>query len=92
MDKKHKITLEYCVPWNYWPRAARAADDILSSYQHIVEDFTFITGSKGVFDFKVDGKTLYSKKETGRHAEPGEVLQLFKELVGPDVPTYPKKD
>jgi selenoprotein W-related protein len=68
------------------------ADDVLSNYQHVVEDFKFITGSKGVFHFVVNGETLYSKKETGRHAEPGEVLQRFKELVGPDVPTYPKKD
>jgi len=68
------------------------ADDILSNYQHIVEDFTFVTGSKGVFHLRVNNETLYSKKETGRHAEPGEVLQLFKELVGSDVPTYPKND
>ena len=65
------------------------ADDILSNYQHLIENFTFITGIKGVFDFKVDGQSLYSKKETGRHAEPGEVLALFRDHVGPDVPTYP---
>ncbi len=66
------------------------ADDILSNYQHLIETFTFITGSKGTFEFKVNGELLYSKQQNGRHAEPGEVLQLFKEFVGPDVPTYPQ--
>lgn len=66
------------------------ADDILSNYQHLLESFTFIMGSKGAFEFKVDGETLYSKKEIGRHAEPGEILELFRELVGPDTPTYPQ--
>jgi len=68
------------------------ADDILSSYQHLIETFTFITGSKGAFEFKVNGELLYSKYQNGRHAEPGEVLQLFKAFVGPDVPTYPQSN
>lgn len=63
-------------------------DDILSNYQHIVEKFELVTGSKGIFDVVVNGEMLYSKHETGRHAEAGEVLQLFEQLVGPDVPKY----
>ncbi len=66
------------------------AEDVLSNYQHLISEFTFITGSKGAFEFKVNGEPLFSKKEMGRHAEPGEVLTLFREYVGPDVPTYPQ--
>jgi selenoprotein W-related protein len=66
------------------------AEDILSNYQHIIDTFTFIMGGKGVFDFRVNDETLFSKKQLGRHAEPGEVLALFKELIGPDVEPYPQ--
>ena len=66
------------------------AEDILSNYQHIIETFTFITGSKGAFEFKVNDEVLYSKKQLGRHAEPGEVLELFQELIGPNVEPYPQ--
>lgn len=65
-----------------------AARDILSNYQHVVERLSLTTGSKGVFDVTVDGATLYSKHETGRHAEPGEVLELFTEKYGQDVTRY----
>jgi selenoprotein W-related protein len=65
-----------------------ATTDLLESYQHVIEDLTLITGDKGVFDVRVDGDLIYSKQESGRHAEPGEVLGLFRELVGPDVPVY----
>lgn len=58
------------------------ASDILSRYQHIVHTLTFVTGSKGVFDVAVNGNLIYSKAETGRHAEPGEVLDLFVEEYG----------
>jgi len=41
-----------------------------------------------VFDVEVDGTLLYSKKATGRHAEPGEVLELFRERIVPGVTPY----
>jgi len=65
------------------------ADDLLSHYQHVIKSFTFITGSKGAFEVRVNDTLIYSKLTMQkRHAEPGEVLALFKELVGPDVPIY----
>ena len=65
-----------------------AASDILGNYQHVVDSLKFTTGSKGVFDVTVDGELLYSKHETGRHAEPGEVLELFTERYAQDVTRY----
>lgn len=66
-----------------------AVQDLLTNYQHVIGDLTIKTGSKGAFEVHVDDQLLYSKKENGRHANPGEVLQLFEQLVGPDVPKYP---
>ena len=65
-----------------------ATQDLLSTYQHVIDELTLVTGSKGVFDVVVNGDVIYSKGETGRHAEPGEVLALFREVVGPDVPDF----
>lgn len=63
----------------------------MSNYHHVIESFTLITGSKGVFHFVVDGQTLFSKKEIGRHADPGEVMSLFQAFIGPEVEPYPKE-
>ena len=65
-----------------------AASDLLSNYQHVVDELTLITGSKGVFDVVVDGDLLYSKEATGRHAEPGEVLELFEQRFAAGIPRY----
>jgi selenoprotein W-related protein len=65
-----------------------AANDIMSRYQHIIRSLTLITGSKGVFDVSVDGDLIYSKAETGRHAEPDEVLGLFAGKYGQGVRLY----
>lgn len=65
-----------------------ALRDLVHDYQHVIESITLITGGSGVFDVVVDGETLYSKKQTGRHAEPGEVLTLFRDRYATDVPVY----
>ena len=36
----------------------------------------------GVFEVDVDDERVFSKKELGRHAEPGEVLAAVRERAG----------
>ena len=65
------------------------ADELLANYQHIIEEITLVTSSGGAYEVKVNGDLIYSKKSVQkRHAEPGEVLSLFKEKVGPETPTF----
>jgi len=41
-------------------------------------DAKLVKGSGGVFDVVVDGTLVYSKRETGRFPEEGEVTGLLK--------------
>ena len=65
-----------------------AITDLLTNYQHVISETKTIGGAKGIFDVIVDGEMLYSKFETGRHAEPGEVLALFTDAYGDGVARY----
>lgn len=65
-----------------------AVSDLLTDYQHVIDDLRLVTGDNGAFEVVVDGELVYSKHATGRHAEPGEVLEIFRSLVGPDIPVY----
>lgn len=65
-----------------------ATNDLLSTYQHVISETKLLHGSKGVFDVIVDGEVLYSKSATGRHAEPGEVLELFRNKYGEGISEY----
>lgn len=66
----------------------RTASDLLHDYQHVISELVLVTGSRGVFDVEVDDRLLFSKNAVGRHAEPGEVLRLFREQIVPDVAVY----
>jgi selT/selW/selH-like putative selenoprotein len=41
-----------------------------------------IESSGGVFEVMVDGRPVFSKKASRRHAEPGEVLKAVQQLRG----------
>ena len=59
----------------------RVASEVLGSYQHVIDDLTLITGGSGVFDVTVDGQLIYSKAQTGRQANEGEVLAALEPLI-----------
>ncbi len=65
-----------------------AAHDLLRDYQHVIAELRLVTGAKGIFDVIVDGEMLYSKGITGRHAGPGEVLELFRSRYAQGVEVY----
>jgi len=88
--KKCQVSIEYCVPCDYSAQAFQVTEELLGNYQHVIDRLELITGSNGAFEVLVDGETLFSKKALKRHPEPGEVLQLFKEVVGPQVSVYPR--
>jgi ascorbate-specific PTS system EIIC-type component UlaA len=41
-------------------------------------DTRLIPGSGGIFDVTADGKLVFSKNALGRHAKPGEIVDLLK--------------
>jgi predicted Rdx family selenoprotein len=65
-----------------------AAHDLLHDYQHVIAELRLVTGSKGVFDVVVDGEVLFSKHKVGRHANTGEVLELFRDRYARGVEVY----
>lgn len=67
------------------------ADELLANYQHVISELRMITSSGGAYEVKVNGDLIFSKKNIQkRHAEPGEVFQIFADIVGPGVLRYPE--
>ena len=77
-----EIKLEFCVVWNYTPRAVGTIEDVLEIYGNKVTSIELIPSGGGVFEFQLNEKLLFSKKELGRHSEDGEILKLIEEELG----------
>jgi len=52
------------------------ASELLKAFEADIETLNLVPSDGGRFEVTVNGKLLYSKLETRRHAEPGEVLAL----------------
>jgi selenoprotein W-related protein len=53
----------------------------LETYEPGIKQLTLIPSSGGAFEVTVNGKLVYSKKQNGRHAEPGEVRALVRKFI-----------
>ena len=76
-----EIKLEFCVVWNYTPRAVSTVEDILEKYGQEVKSIDLIPTSGGKFEFYLNGDLLYSKIETDRHTEDGVILGLVEKAL-----------
>ena len=54
------------------------ANELLENFEEEIENISLVPSSGGRFEVSVNGQLIYSKLQTGRHAEPGEVLGLVK--------------
>ncbi len=70
-----KIDIHYCTEWNYKPNAVSLADELRKAFG---AEAKLVPGSKGIFDVVIDEKLVYSKFETGRFPNPGEVASKIK--------------
>jgi selenoprotein W-related protein len=57
-------------------------DELLKNYEHVIETITLVPSDGGRFEVTINGNLVYSKLQTHRHAEPGEILGLVKNIVG----------
>jgi selenoprotein W-related protein len=51
----------------------------------VIAEVELVSSSGGRFEVSLNGELLYSKAATGRHAEPGEVVALFRDRLGPEL-------
>jgi selenoprotein W-related protein len=52
------------------------ANDLLKNFEPEIESLTLIPSEGGRYEVTVNDKLVYSKLQTGRHANPGEVIGL----------------
>lgn len=72
-----RLEVEYCADCGYWPRASWMLGEIMADIQHLVSDVKLVPGTRGVFEWSVNGELVFSKAAGGRFPD----LDELKELV-----------
>ena len=69
-----KISIEYCMQWNYEPKALSLRDKIQSRYG---VDSELISSGGGVFEVTLNNSLIFSKKDLGRFPNENEIEDLI---------------
>jgi selenoprotein W-related protein len=57
------------------------ANELLKNIEPEIESITLIPSEGGRYEVTVNDTLVYSKLQTGRHANPGEVMGLVEEFL-----------
>lgn len=85
MSGGHRIEIEYCTACRWLIRAAWIAQELLSTFEKELAAVALIPGSEGgVFEIRLNGDTIWSRKGEGRFPEIKELKQLVRDVVAPE--------
>jgi len=79
-----RIEIEYCTQCRWLLRAGWMAQELLTTFTEEIGEVALIPGTGGVFEVRVDGATVWSRKAEGRFPEMKELKQLVRGRVAPD--------
>ena len=82
--KLPRVEIEFCTQCRWLLRAAWMAQELLTTFERELGEVALQPGTGGVFEVRLDGRLLFSRKEAGRFPESKELKQLVRDVIAPD--------
>lgn len=83
MEKKPQVEIEYCAGCRWMLRSAWFAQELLSTFESELGSVTLKPGTDAVFEIRVDGRRIWSRKQDGGFPEITLLKQRVRDLVAP---------
>ena len=80
----NRVEIEYCTQCRWLMRAAWMAQELLTTFEAELAQVALVPGSGGIFDVRLNGATIFSRKEAGRFPESKELKQLIRDRIAPE--------
>ncbi len=77
-----EVTITYCRPCRYQPKAIQDADAILKEFGEELSDLRLVPGADGVYDVEVDGTIVFSLDKAMRFPETAELIREIRAKLG----------
>jgi selenoprotein W-related protein len=79
-----KVEIEYCAQCRWLLRAAWLAQELLTTFESELAAVTLMPGTGGIFEVRLDGATIFSRKQEERFPEARELKHLIRDRIAPD--------
>lgn len=83
-EKRPRVEIAYCSQCRFILRAGWLAQELLMTFATDLGEVALIPGEGGIFEIRLDGEVLFSRKREGRFPEAKEVKQKIRDRVAPD--------
>jgi len=81
-----RVEIQYCIQCQWLLRAAWIAQELLTTFENEIGEVALVPGTGGIFEVRVDGEVIFSRKQEGRFPESKELKQLVRDRIAPDKP------
>jgi selenoprotein W-related protein len=78
-----RIEIEYCTQCRWLLRAAWMAQELLSTFEQEIGGVTLVPGTGGIFEIRVAGARIWSRKDQGGFPEIKKLKRLVRDCVAP---------
>jgi len=78
-----RVEITFCAQCNFLLRAAWMAQELLSTFGSDLNEVALKPGTGGVFEVRLDGALLFSRRQAGRFPESKELKQLVRDRIDP---------
>jgi selenoprotein W-related protein len=79
-----RVEIVYCRQCRWLMRAAWMAQELLTTFESELGEVALIPGTSGIFEVRVDGQSVWSRKQEGRFPEAKELKQRVRDRIAPD--------
>lgn len=84
MENRPRIEIRYCTQCRWLLRAAWLAQELLTTFDSDLGEIALAPGTGGVFEVRIDGELIWSRKESARFPEAKELKQLVRDRIAPE--------
>jgi len=82
-EAKPRVEIAYCTQCRWLLRAAWLAQELLTTFEEELGEVALRPGTGGVFEVRVQGELVWSRKVEGRFPEAKELKQRVRDRVAP---------
>jgi selenoprotein W-related protein len=79
-----RVDITYCTQCRWLLRAGWMAQELLTTFETELGEVALIPGTGGIFEVRLDGELIFSRKDHGRFPESKELKQLIRDRISPD--------
>jgi selenoprotein W-related protein len=79
-----RLEIEYCTQCRWLMRAGWTAQELLTTFGDELKEVALVPGKGGIFEVRLDGETIWSRKEERRFPEMADLKQRVRDRIAPD--------